>query len=87
MAVRVQEGLQVSAADSAVWPASSTILVPSVCRLPKQVALQVVVDKTNDLFGAELFTESQLPESVQELAQRLLDYRDLVNETMMNSKK
>ncbi|MEZ5150631.1 hypothetical protein [Rhodococcus zopfii] len=58
-----------------------------MCRLPKQVALQVVVDKTNDLFGAELFTESQLPESVQELAQRLLDYRDLVNETMMNSKK
>ncbi|MFD6673442.1 hypothetical protein ACFWDA_03600 [Rhodococcus zopfii] len=58
-----------------------------MCRLPKQVALQVVVDKTNDLFGAELFTELQLPESVQELAQRLLDYRDLVNETMMNSKK
>lgn len=28
MAVRVQEGLPVSAADSAVWPASSTILVP-----------------------------------------------------------
>ena len=49
--------------------------------------MQVVVDKTNDLFGAELFTESQLPESVQELAQRLLAYRDLVNETMMNSKK
>ncbi|MGV9746012.1 hypothetical protein ACWDTG_13970 [Rhodococcus zopfii] len=49
--------------------------------------MQVVVDKTNDLFGAELYTESLLPESVQGLVQRLLAYPDLVNETKVNSKK
>ncbi len=54
---------------------------------PKYVALQVVIDKMNDLFGAEAFTESQVREFVQGLVQRLLDYPDLVKQTAVNSKK
>jgi type I restriction enzyme, R subunit len=54
---------------------------------PKYVALQVVIDKMNDLFGAESFTESQVREFVQGLVQRLLTYPDLVNQTKVNSKK
>ncbi|WP_055477223.1 type I restriction endonuclease subunit R [Gordonia sp. HS-NH1] len=54
---------------------------------PKYVALQVVIDKMNDLFGAEAFTESQIREFVQGLVQRLLAYPDLVNQTAVNSKK
>ncbi len=54
---------------------------------PKYVALQVVIDKMNDLFGAEAFTQSQIREFVQGLVQRLLDYPDLVNQTKVNSKK
>jgi type I restriction enzyme R subunit len=54
---------------------------------PKYVALQVVIDKMNDLFGAESFTESQVEEFVQGLLQRLLAYPDLVKQTQVNSKK
>lgn len=54
---------------------------------PKYVALQVVIDKMNDLFGAEAFTASQIREFVQGLVQRLLAYPDLVNQTKVNSKK
>lgn len=54
---------------------------------PKYVALQVVIDKMNDLFGAESFTASQVREFVQGLVQRLLAYPDLVNQTKVNSKK
>ena len=54
---------------------------------PKYVALQVVIDKMNDLFGAESFTESQVREFVQGLVQRLLAYPDLVKQTKVNSKK
>ena len=54
---------------------------------PKYVALQVVIDKMNDLFGAEACTASQVREFVQGLVQRLLDYPDLVNQTKVNSKK
>ncbi|MEE6308209.1 DEAD/DEAH box helicase family protein [Plantactinospora veratri] len=54
---------------------------------PKYVALQVVIDKMNDLFGAESFAESQVREFVQGLLQRLLAYPDLVNQTKVNSKK
>jgi type I restriction enzyme R subunit len=54
---------------------------------PKYVALQVVIDKMNDLFGAESFSESQIREFVQGLVQRLLAYPDLVNQTKVNSKK
>jgi len=43
---------------------------------PKYVALQVVIDKMNDLFGAESFAESQIREFVQGLVQRLLAYPD-----------
>ena len=54
---------------------------------PKYVALQVVIDKMNDLFGAESFTESQVREFVQGLVQRLLAYPDLIKQTQVNSKK
>lgn len=54
---------------------------------PKYVALQVVIDKMNNLFGAESFTESQVREFVQGLVQRLLAYPDLVKQTQVNSKK
>jgi type I restriction enzyme, R subunit len=54
---------------------------------PKYVALQVVIDKMNDLFGAESFTESQVREFVQGLVLRLLAYPDLVKQTQVNSKK
>ena len=54
---------------------------------PKYVALQVVIDKMNDLFGAESFTESQVREFVKGLVQRLLAYPDLVKQTQVNSKK
>lgn len=54
---------------------------------PKYVALQVVIDKMNDLFGAESFTDSQVREFVQGLVQRLMGYPDLVKQTQVNSKK
>lgn len=54
---------------------------------PKYVALQVVIDRMNDLFGAESFTESQVREFVNGLVQRLLAYPDLVKQTQVNSKK
>ncbi|OHV64185.1 DEAD/DEAH box helicase family protein [Pseudofrankia sp. BMG5.36] len=54
---------------------------------PKYVALQVVIDKMNDLFGAESFTESQIREFVNGLVQRLLAHPDLVRQTQVNSKK
>lgn len=56
-------------------------------KLPKYVALQIVIDKMNDLFGAESFAESQVREFVQGLVQRLLAHPDLVNQTKVNSKK
>src|SRR5690606_29755045 len=54
---------------------------------PKYVALQVVIDKMNDLFGAEAFTESQVREFVDGLVQRLMEYPDLVKQTKVNSRK
>ena len=54
---------------------------------PKYVALQVVIDKMNDLFGAESFAASQVREFVQGLVQRLLEYPELVDQTKVNSKK
>ena len=54
---------------------------------PKYVALQVVIDKMNDLFGAESFTQSQVREFVQGLVQQLLTYPDLINQTKVNTKK
>lgn len=54
---------------------------------PKYVALQVVIDKTNDLFGAASFAESQVREFVQGLLQRLLAAPNLINQTKVNSKK
>lgn len=54
---------------------------------PNYVALQVVIDRMNDLFGAESFAESQVREFVQGLVQRLLLYPDLVKQTKVNSKK
>ncbi|GAA4049077.1 type I restriction endonuclease subunit R [Nonomuraea soli] len=54
---------------------------------PKYVALQVVIDKMNDLFGAQSFAESQVREFVQGLVQRLLTDSDLIQQTRVNSKK
>ncbi|WP_030891283.1 type I restriction endonuclease subunit R [Streptomyces sp. NRRL F-5053] len=54
---------------------------------PKYVALQVVIDKMNDLFGAETFAQSQIREFVQGLVQRLLADPNLVKQTKVNSKK
>lgn len=56
-------------------------------REPKYVALQVVIDRMNDLFGAESFAESQIREFVQGLVQRLLLDPDLLKQTQVNSKK
>ncbi|SOB83241.1 type I restriction endonuclease subunit R [Streptomyces sp. 1331.2] len=54
---------------------------------PKYVALQVVIDKMNDLFGAESFAAFQVREFVQGLVQRLLTDPNLVKQTKVNSKK
>ncbi|GLX51759.1 hypothetical protein Shyhy01_47090 [Streptomyces hygroscopicus subsp. hygroscopicus] len=54
---------------------------------PKYVALQVVIDKLNDLFGAESFAEYQVREFVQGLVQRLLADPNLINQTRVNTKK
>ncbi|OKJ52881.1 type I restriction endonuclease subunit R [Streptomyces sp. CB02115] len=54
---------------------------------PKYVALQVVIDKMNDLFGAAAFAESQVREFVQGLVQRLLADPNLIKQTKVNSKK
>ncbi|MFI0823382.1 hypothetical protein ACH4Q7_02875 [Streptomyces roseolus] len=54
---------------------------------PKCVALQVAIGKTNDLFGAESFTASQIREFVQGLVERLLADPNLVKQTKANSKK
>ena len=54
---------------------------------PKYVAFQVVIDKMNDLFGAEAFTQAQIYEFTQVLLHRLRDYPDLVQQTQVNSKK
>ena len=54
---------------------------------PKYVALQVVIDKMNDLFGAEAFSAAQVREFVQGLVVQLLTNPDLVNQTRVNSKK
>ncbi|PPA58486.1 MULTISPECIES: hypothetical protein [Micromonospora] len=56
-------------------------------REPKYVALQVVIDKMNDLFGAESFSASQVREFVQGLVQWLLAYPGLVNQAKVNSKR
>lgn len=54
---------------------------------PKYVALQVVIDKMNDLFGAEAFSAAQVRDFVQGLVVELLTNPDLVNQTRVNSKK
>ncbi|MGH1561444.1 type I restriction endonuclease subunit R [Mumia sp. DW29H23] len=54
---------------------------------PKYVSLQAVIDKMNDLFGAESFAESQIREFVQVLLGGLLENSELVKQTKVNSKK
>ncbi|MFQ1003923.1 type I restriction endonuclease subunit R [Modestobacter sp. SSW1-42] len=54
---------------------------------PKFVALQIVIDKMNDLFGAESFTQSQVSGFVEALVQRLLADPELVKQTRVNSKR
>ncbi len=54
---------------------------------PKYVAMQVVIDKMNDLFGAEAFKSSQIEEFVEALLRRLLESPELVNQAKVNKKK
>jgi type I restriction enzyme R subunit len=54
---------------------------------PKYVALQAVIDKMNDLFGAEAFADHQVREFVQGLIQHLLADPNLIKQTKVNSKK
>jgi type I restriction enzyme, R subunit len=54
---------------------------------PKYVALQIVIDTMNDLFGAESFAASQIREFVRGLVRQLLADPDLVNQAKVNSKK
>ena len=54
---------------------------------PKYVALQVVIDKMNDLFGADTFTASQVREFIDGLVATLMANADLVQQTKVNSKK
>jgi len=46
-----------------------------------------MIDKVNDLFGAESFTESQIREFVHGLVHQLLAHPDLVRQTQVNPKK
>jgi type I restriction enzyme, R subunit len=54
---------------------------------PKYVALQVVIDRMNDLFGAESFSQSQTRGFIESLLQQLLADAELVQQTRVNSKK
>ena len=78
-----------STVSAAVVPINAQYL--KTCQIIPKVTepsgRQVVIDKMNDLFGAEAFTESQVREFVQGLVERLLVYPDLVNQTKVNSKK
>ncbi|MFT4186979.1 MAG: hypothetical protein QM621_00180 [Aeromicrobium sp.] len=54
-------------------------------RDPKMVALQEVIDRINDLFGAEEFTESQPESFVRGLIDRMLEDDALVQQARVNS--
>ncbi len=54
---------------------------------PKLVALQEVIDRLNDLFGAEEFTQSQPESFVRALIDRMLEDEGLVQQAKVNSVK
>lgn len=54
---------------------------------PKLVALQDVIDRLNDLFGAEEFTQSQPESFVRALIDRMLENGALVQQAKVNSIK
>jgi type I restriction enzyme R subunit len=56
-------------------------------RDPKMVALQEVIDRLNDLFGAEDFTASQPESFVRGLLDRMLEDEALVQQARVNSVK
>lgn len=56
-------------------------------RDPKMVAFQQVLDRLNDLFGSEDFTESQKVSFLQALLRSLLDDGALVQQAKVNSVK
>jgi type I restriction enzyme R subunit len=56
-------------------------------RDPKMVAFQQVLDRLNDLFGSEDFTESQKVSFLEALLRTLLDDTDLVQQAKVNSAK
>lgn len=54
---------------------------------PKLVALQEVIDRLNDLFGTEEFTQSQPESFVRALIDRMLEDEGLVQQAKVNSVK
>lgn len=56
-------------------------------RDPKMVAFQQVLDRLNDLFGSEDFTESQKVSFLESLLRTLLDNHGLVQQAKVNSAK
>jgi type I restriction enzyme, R subunit len=56
-------------------------------RDPKMVAFQQVLDRLNDLFGSEDFTETQKVSFLEALLQTLLDDHSLVQQAKVNSAK
>lgn len=56
-------------------------------RDPKMVAFQQVLDRLNELFGSEGFTESQKVSFLEALLQTLLDDHALVQQAKVNSAK
>ena len=56
-------------------------------RDPQMVAFQQVLDRLNDLFGSEDFTESQKVSFLEALMQTLLDDHALVQQAKVNSAK
>lgn len=54
---------------------------------PKMVALQEVIERLNDLFGTEEFTQSQPESFVRALIDRMLENEGLVQQARVNSIK
>lgn len=79
---KVDIGLGVRAGLSGITAAGS-----GEKRDPKMVAFQQVLDRLNDLFGSEDFTESQKLSFLDALLRTLLDDAELVQQAKVNSAK
>ncbi|MCH9733361.1 MAG: DEAD/DEAH box helicase family protein [Actinomycetia bacterium] len=79
---RIDIGLGVKVGLSGVTAAGS-----GEKRDPKMVAFQQVLDRLNDLFGSEDFTESQKVSFLEALLRTLLDDDSLVQQAKVNSAK